>query len=486
MAHDVFISHSAKDKPTADAVCAMLESEGIRCWIAPRDVIPGMEWGKSIIEAIEQTRVMVLIFTSHANDSPQIRREIERAANHEVVILPLRIENILPDKSLEYFIGNVHWLDALTPPLETHLKGVAQTIKVLLTRIGSQNAPVAEPPVKSVSPEAKPLDYAVKPPDYAAQPPDYAAKPLYQAATPLDQPAARQAEPYMADRRAGGFAGAAGPGQFGAIGEVASVRDTEGRGTRASGEWQSGGGTVARAGPIKLPVWAWGAAAVLLVGLIFAVVHFSSHPAPGVPASTPTPEIPNSGSIPVQPSVTTTNTPPPTVLPGNPASVQPHFVQASPFDQRSLSTVLSYIQSTMNGIGTASYNVTFRNTSNGVTTQGNFTDQITNVVTNSAQCRIYYHWNEVRNGTTIQNLDTWFALRAVQSVLVESMQQDKTNIDAAEGQAQVVAISASPAMTAVVVRRTDNASHLFPFSNVAVANSFAEAMSHSAKLCGAQ
>ncbi len=43
MAHDVFISHSAKDKATADAVCAVLEAEGIRCWIAPRDVLPSVE-----------------------------------------------------------------------------------------------------------------------------------------------------------------------------------------------------------------------------------------------------------------------------------------------------------------------------------------------------------------------------------------------------------------------------------------------------------
>ena len=108
MAHDVFISHSAKDKTIADAVCATLESEGIRCWIAPRDVMPGMEWGRSIIEAIEQARIMILVFTANSNASPQIRREVERAVNHDVAILPFRVENILPDKSLEYFIGNVH------------------------------------------------------------------------------------------------------------------------------------------------------------------------------------------------------------------------------------------------------------------------------------------------------------------------------------------------------------------------------------------
>jgi TIR domain len=134
MAHDVFISHSAKDKATADAVCAMLESEGIRCWIAPRDVLASREYGEAIIDAIEECRIMVLVFTANANASPQIRREIERAVNHGVAILPLRMEDVLPGKSLEYFIGNVHWLDALTPPFEAHLKNLAATIKILLAR----------------------------------------------------------------------------------------------------------------------------------------------------------------------------------------------------------------------------------------------------------------------------------------------------------------------------------------------------------------
>jgi hypothetical protein len=52
MAHDVFISHSSKDKLAADAACAVLEGEGIRCWIAPRDITPGAEWSASIIDAI--------------------------------------------------------------------------------------------------------------------------------------------------------------------------------------------------------------------------------------------------------------------------------------------------------------------------------------------------------------------------------------------------------------------------------------------------
>ena len=132
MAHDVFISYSSKDKPTADEVCATLEGEGIRCWIAPRDVTPSMEWGAAIIDAIKNARVMVLVFSANANGSPQIRREVERAVNHNVAILPFRVENILPDQTLEYFISDVHWLDALNPPLESHIKVLAGTIKGLL------------------------------------------------------------------------------------------------------------------------------------------------------------------------------------------------------------------------------------------------------------------------------------------------------------------------------------------------------------------
>src|SRR5436190_1606566 len=73
MAHDVFVSHSAKDKTVSDALVARLEAEGIRCWVAPRDVVPGADWGESIIDAIESSRIMVLIFSASANGSPQIR-----------------------------------------------------------------------------------------------------------------------------------------------------------------------------------------------------------------------------------------------------------------------------------------------------------------------------------------------------------------------------------------------------------------------------
>src|SRR4051812_19808687 len=122
MAHDVFISYSHVDKAAADATCAALERAGIRCWIAPRDITPGTEWSAAIVNAIDNCRVIVLIFSSNANSSRQIRREVERAITAGASVVPVRIENVTPTESLAYFMTTVHWLDALTPPLENHLQ----------------------------------------------------------------------------------------------------------------------------------------------------------------------------------------------------------------------------------------------------------------------------------------------------------------------------------------------------------------------------
>ena len=69
MAHDVFISHSTKDKVAADAACAALETAGISCWVAGRDILPSADWGASIVGAITGAKAFVLIFSASANHS---------------------------------------------------------------------------------------------------------------------------------------------------------------------------------------------------------------------------------------------------------------------------------------------------------------------------------------------------------------------------------------------------------------------------------
>jgi len=149
MAHDVFVSYAARDKPTADAVCATLEAKHIRCWIAPRDVLPGQDYPEALVEAIGQSRLMVLVFSSSSNNSPHVMREAERAVSKGIPILPLRIEDVSPSKSMEYFISRTHWLDALTPPLKRHLHRLAEMTQLLLSRAEAGEAVAGAPTIEA-------------------------------------------------------------------------------------------------------------------------------------------------------------------------------------------------------------------------------------------------------------------------------------------------------------------------------------------------
>ncbi|MCK4898131.1 MAG: TIR domain-containing protein, partial [Anaerolineales bacterium] len=132
MAYDVFISYSSKDKAVADAVCATLERRKIRCWIAPRDIPPGKPYAASLVNAISESRVFVLVLSEGSNQSSHVLREVGEAVDNGIPILPLRIEDVEPSQEMRYYIKSIHWLDAMTPPMEQHLEKLAGSVQALL------------------------------------------------------------------------------------------------------------------------------------------------------------------------------------------------------------------------------------------------------------------------------------------------------------------------------------------------------------------
>ena len=133
MGYDVFVSYSSNDRAIADAVVAALEAAGVACWTAPRDISPGEEWAEAIIRGLNQSRAMVLVFSAHANQSPQIKREVERAVHRGMPLVPLRVDAARPVGSFEYFLMTPHWLDASSPPFQQHLEGLVRSVKGLLS-----------------------------------------------------------------------------------------------------------------------------------------------------------------------------------------------------------------------------------------------------------------------------------------------------------------------------------------------------------------
>ena len=112
MAKDVFISYSHIDAETADAVCEKLEQNGIECWIAPRNIGPGDEWASAIMDALNECKIVLLIFSKASNASVQVLREIDKAVSLKKIIIPYRIEDLKPTDAMDYYLSTVSFQDA--------------------------------------------------------------------------------------------------------------------------------------------------------------------------------------------------------------------------------------------------------------------------------------------------------------------------------------------------------------------------------------
>ena len=130
--HDVYLSYASHDKAAADAICAQLERDGVRCWIAPRDIGPGQEWTQAIASALGVAKVFVLVLSKSANESGVIKREVERAVHIGLPIVPFRIADVAPSGSLEFFISTRRWLDGFKGPFDQSVSDLSRVVKRML------------------------------------------------------------------------------------------------------------------------------------------------------------------------------------------------------------------------------------------------------------------------------------------------------------------------------------------------------------------
>ena len=110
--HDVFISYSHCDAAFRTEVVEKLESAGIRCWYAPRDIQPGEEWADAIISGLKNCSVVILLFSEASNASNQVLREVGLAVDLKKTILPCRCDETMPSGSMQYYLSTLQWMDS--------------------------------------------------------------------------------------------------------------------------------------------------------------------------------------------------------------------------------------------------------------------------------------------------------------------------------------------------------------------------------------
>ncbi|MGM9791771.1 MAG: TIR domain-containing protein [Candidatus Cryptobacteroides sp.] len=114
--YDVFISYSSKDQKVVEGICAYLEQHRIRCFVAYRDIPAGVVYAKAIVDGLDYSRMMLVVFSDSFNRSEQVDREIELASEDHKPILTFRITDDAFQGAKKYYLKNLNWIDAFPNP----------------------------------------------------------------------------------------------------------------------------------------------------------------------------------------------------------------------------------------------------------------------------------------------------------------------------------------------------------------------------------
>lgn len=125
---NIFVSFSTQDQPEALEILNQIEAADLKCWISCRDVPRGRDYQDAIVEALDQSGAMVLVFSNNANNSEEIKRELALASAKRLFVLPVRIEKAEPTKGFKYQLATRQYID-LFEDREKNMELIVNTLQ---------------------------------------------------------------------------------------------------------------------------------------------------------------------------------------------------------------------------------------------------------------------------------------------------------------------------------------------------------------------
>jgi len=107
----IFISYSSKDLPYVQKMVDVIRANGEDVWFAVDSIKTGENYAESIVKAIEEVDAVVMLLSKNSVTSKHVKIELNLALDKDVKIYPVRLEDILPDSTMQYYFITSQWYD---------------------------------------------------------------------------------------------------------------------------------------------------------------------------------------------------------------------------------------------------------------------------------------------------------------------------------------------------------------------------------------
>ena len=131
---EVFISYSSKDQDVADRILHAVESKGIRCWIASRDMHEG-SYPRQIMQQIRACKVFLILLSVHSVKSEHVKNELDRAFSRlkeGMIMVPFLLDNVDLDDECMYYLCRQELFSGNRPPLETRIEELSGLVESIV------------------------------------------------------------------------------------------------------------------------------------------------------------------------------------------------------------------------------------------------------------------------------------------------------------------------------------------------------------------
>jgi serine/threonine protein kinase len=131
MENDLFISCHPEDLLVAGQIQTALVGVGVRCFI-PNRAGQDSSINEAVHQALDASRIFLLVHSSAANQYDPVTREARRAVGRNARVVLFRLEDVPLSEHLTDVLGQPSGVEAFPPPIEPHISYLVEAVQLLL------------------------------------------------------------------------------------------------------------------------------------------------------------------------------------------------------------------------------------------------------------------------------------------------------------------------------------------------------------------
>jgi hypothetical protein len=150
MSAEVFVSYARTDRERVMELVERMRSAGIGVWVDEGGIHGASLWGQEIVDAIDASKVMILMISDSSIASDNVVKELSIASEDKKPILPVYLHRSEIPKSMRYQLAGIQHIEFF----EGQEDEAFQSMLVSLSRLGvsAEGAEAKQdPPSKTVS-----------------------------------------------------------------------------------------------------------------------------------------------------------------------------------------------------------------------------------------------------------------------------------------------------------------------------------------------